>query len=342
MSLEMNKIAAAGLTAGVVAMLAGFVADLLVHTPTLEQDAYPIVVASTGDGAAEAAQETGPESILPLLAQADIANGEKQTRACQACHSFDKNGANKVGPNLWGVVGAVMGHVEDFAYSDALMARREAGDVWTYENLNHFLHDPRGWLPGTKMTYAGMGSVGNRADLIAYLRQQADSPEPLPTQEEIAAVTADSTAAEDATLPAAGSESAGAGEQQAATGGGGDNPQTLIAAADPAAGEKVARKCVACHSFEQGGPNKVGPNLYGVVGAKLAHREDYSYSAAFQEAAAAGETWSYDKLWAYLHDPRATVPGTKMTFAGLKKDEEVAAMIAYLRQHADNPPPLEQ
>lgn len=101
MSLEVNKIAAAGLTAGVVAMLAGFMADLLVHSPTLEQDAYPIEVAATaGDGEATP-QDTGPESVLPLLANADPANGERQTRACQACHSFEKNGPNKVGPNLW-------------------------------------------------------------------------------------------------------------------------------------------------------------------------------------------------------------------------------------------------
>lgn len=152
-------------------------------------------------------------------------------------------------------------------------------------------------------------------------------------------------------MPAAGSESADEGQQggqqggqqqAAATEGGGEGPLALIAAADPAQGEKVARKCAACHSFDEGGPNKVGPNLYGVVGAALAHRDDYSYSSAFQEHKEAGETWTYEKLWAYLHDPRAEVPGTKMSFAGLKKDEEVAAMIAYLREQTQDPPPLEQ
>ncbi|MEX0759904.1 MAG: cytochrome c family protein, partial [Tistlia sp.] len=216
MSLEVNKIAAAGLTAGVVAMLAGFAADLLVHSPSLEQDAYPIVVASSGgEGEAEPAP-SGPESVLPLLAQADPANGERLVRACQACHSFDKNGANKVGPNLYAVVGAELGHLEDFAYSNAMVERREAGDTWTYENLNHFLENPRDWLPGTKMAYAGMGKVESRADVIAYLRGQADAEAPLPSQEEIEAVQPEGEAAEAEVLPAAGSESADAGEEQAA------------------------------------------------------------------------------------------------------------------------------
>lgn len=338
MSLELNKIAAAGLTAGVVAMLSGFVADLLVHRPTLEQAAFPIEVEGAAEPGAAQPEETGPESVLPLLAEADPANGEKQTRACQACHTFDEGGPDKVGPNLYGIVGGPMAHKEGFAYSDALMAKHEAGETWTYENLNHFIHDPRGWLPGTKMTYGGMSKVENRADVIAYLRQQADSPAPLPTQEEIDAVMAESAAAD---AGAEGGEGAAGGAQEAAATGGG-SPESLIAAADPAEGEKVARKCAACHTFEQGGANKVGPNLYGVVGGPVAHKDDYNYSSVFQDAKAAGETWTYDKLWAYLHDPRGEMPGTKMTFAGLKKDDEVAAMIAYLRQHAESPPPLEQ
>lgn len=353
MSLETNKIAAAVLTAGVVAMLSGFVADLLVHSPTLEEDAYPVVVASDETPAAEP-QDTGPASLLPLLADADPANGEKLTRACQACHSFDKGGANKVGPNLYGVVGAVMGHLEGFAYSDAMMAKHEAGDTWTYENLNHFIEDPRGWLPGTKMSYGGMSKVEDRADVVAYLRQQSDSPPPLPTPEEIAAVTpadAGPAASEETAMPAASGESESAVEhveggerddtQEAAVGGSPDI-EALIAAADPAEGEKVARKCVACHSFDKGGANKIGPNLYGVPGAPIAHRDDFNYSTTFKEAHEAGGNWTYDKLWAFLHDPRGAMSGTKMTFAGLRKDEEVAAVIAYLRQQADNPPPLQQ
>ena len=131
------------------------------------------------------------------------------------------------------------------------------------------------------------------------------------------------------------------GEQAAAEPVDQQGPVQMIAAADPAEGEKVARKCVACHSFDQGGPNKVGPNLYNVVGGPVAHLEDYNYSSAFEELHEAGETWTYDQLWTYLQDPRGTVPGTKMSFAGLKKDDELAAVIAYLRQQTENPPPLE-
>ncbi len=347
MSLEMNKIAAAGLTAGVVAMLSGFVADLLVHSERLEENAYPIEVASSEAPGEAAPVDTGPDPVLPLLASADAASGESLTRACQACHSFEKGGPTKVGPNLYGIVGAAVAHVEDYSYSDAFATKHEEGVEWTYSNLNLFLANPREWAPGTKMSYGGMKKVEDRADLIAYLRQNADEPAPLPSQEEVDAVKAEQTdaAAAEASGEAAaaeGSADANAqGEQAAGEPVDQQGPVQMIAAADPAEGEKVARKCAACHSFDQGGPNKVGPNLYNVVGGPVAHLEDYNYSSAFQELHEAGETWTYDQLWTYLQDPRGTVPGTKMSFAGLEKEDELAAVIAYLRQQSENPPPLE-
>jgi cytochrome c len=112
----------------------------------------------------------------------------------------------------------------------------------------------------------------------------------------------------------------------------------LIAAADPAAGEKVFGKCKACHTVAQGGPNGVGPNLWNVVGGPHAHVEGFSYSAAI--AGMHDKKWTYEELNAYLTSPKTYAPGTKMTFAGLKKPEERAAVIAYLRTLSDNPMPL--
>jgi cytochrome c len=113
-----------------------------------------------------------------------------------------------------------------------------------------------------------------------------------------------------------------------------------IAAADPAEGQKIARVCVTCHSFEAGGPNKVGPNLYGIIGAAFGHIDNYNYSTAFKDAHAAGRVWTYEELAAYIANPKAFLPGNKMTFAGLKKAEDRAAVLAYLRTLSDNPPAL--
>jgi cytochrome c len=111
----------------------------------------------------------------------------------------------------------------------------------------------------------------------------------------------------------------------------------LLANADPAKGQEVAKKCATCHSFGNGEPAKVGPNLWGIVGNKHAHMEGFPYSEAMKSTAG---TWDYAALAHFLLSPKSYVPGTKMTFAGLKKPEDRAAVIAYLRTLSDNPVPL--
>jgi len=102
-------------------------------------------------------------------------------------------------------------------------------------------------------------------------------------------------------------------------------------AGDPAAGEKVFKKCAACHAVGEGAKNKVGPALNGVVGSVIGkHPEDYQFSKALQEMGAAGKVWDEAALTEWLKSPKAFAPGTKMAFAGLKKDEEIADVIAYL------------
>ncbi|WP_340238475.1 c-type cytochrome [Sulfitobacter pontiacus] len=106
----------------------------------------------------------------------------------------------------------------------------------------------------------------------------------------------------------------------------------ILAQGDPAAGEKVFRKCKACHTVEEDGPNRVGPNLYGIVGASVAAVDGFRYSGALTDH---GGDWTPDRLAAFLANPRKAVPGTKMSFAGLRKPEDQADVIAYLASLSD-------
>ncbi|AXO13332.1 c-type cytochrome [Thalassospira indica] len=108
----------------------------------------------------------------------------------------------------------------------------------------------------------------------------------------------------------------------------------MLASADMGEGEKVFKKCASCHDVEKGGPNKTGPNLYGIVGAAFAHKDDFSYSDGMANH---GGTWGFEELNEFLYKPRDYIDGTKMSFGGLKKAEDRAAVIAWLNTKSDNP-----
>ena len=110
---------------------------------------------------------------------------------------------------------------------------------------------------------------------------------------------------------------------------------TALAAATVEQGANIAKKCVACHNFEKGGPNLVGPNLWGVLGGKHAHMASFQYSSAMQATAA--EIWTVENTWKFLNNPQAYIKGTKMSFAGLRKPEELAAIIVYINSKTDKP-----
>jgi cytochrome c len=114
----------------------------------------------------------------------------------------------------------------------------------------------------------------------------------------------------------------------------------LLASADAAAGEVVFKKCAACHSVNEGGENKTGPNLWGIINRPVASHEGFSYSAAMRDHAKVDAAWDYEALNKFLHGPKKYVVGTAMGFAGLKKDTDIANVLAYLRTQAATPAAL--
>lgn len=178
-SLELNKIAGAVLVGGMVALVSGILADHLVEPEPLETQAVAVAGAEQTGAQAPAGgeEEAGIKPVIPLLASADVDAGQKIAKRCQACHSFEKGGPNKIGPNLWGVIGGPHAHKKDFNYSDAIASIE---GPWTYKALNAFLKSPREYAPGTKMTFAGLRDPEDRADVIAWLRTLSDNPQPLP------------------------------------------------------------------------------------------------------------------------------------------------------------------
>jgi len=177
--LFVNKIAAAVLSAGLLAMITGFIAHQFFHHPhTAEKHAYMIAEGvAPAAGAQTASAPAGPQPIVPLLAKADPANGEKIAKKCHSCHTFEKGGPNKIGPNLYDVIGRKMGGHEGFDYSGAMQSM---GHEWTFEALGEFLYSPKDYVKGTKMTFVGLKKDQDRADVIAYLRTLSDNPKPLP------------------------------------------------------------------------------------------------------------------------------------------------------------------
>ncbi len=185
--IEFNKIFAAILVAGIIAMFSGFLAEKFVHPEKLKENAFPIEGVEVVGGGAKV--EKLAEPILAMIATADITRGQKLSKACAACHSFDKGGANGVGPNLWNVVGVKKQSHAGFAYSGVLNANGE--ENWTYMALNKFLWKPKNYAPGTKMNYVGIKKPEDRAAMVAWLRTLADSPKTLPGAIEIAAEEAE-------------------------------------------------------------------------------------------------------------------------------------------------------
>lgn len=176
-SLALNKVMAAVLVSGIAFQLSGFIAAAVVRAPIpiktaikIDVQEAPVVVAASEDAPLP--------PVAALLAKADVGEGQKEMeKVCSVCHSWNEGGAAKVGPNLYGIVGNIHAHMVGFNYSDGLKAIK---GPWTFDELNQWLSNPRSVVPGTRMSFAGLDSAQERADVIDYLHTLSASPEPLP------------------------------------------------------------------------------------------------------------------------------------------------------------------
>lgn len=176
-SFEVNKVAGAVFGALLLVFGSGFVAELIYHGKPAGNAGYALPEGEAESKPAGGGEAKAVEPIAVRLASADAAKGVSGTKACQACHSFEKGGPNKVGPDLYDVVERKKGGHEGFDYSAGM---KEKGGSWSYEDLDHFLESPKAFVKGTKMAFAGIASPAERANVIAYLRSLSDSPKPLP------------------------------------------------------------------------------------------------------------------------------------------------------------------
>jgi cytochrome c len=179
-SFELNKIAGAVLGTLTFVMLTSFGGELLFAEKKAAKPGYDLPVGAGAAVAASAPAAAAAEPIAVRLASADKAKGEATFRQCSTCHTPEKGGANKVGPNMWGVLGRAKGQVAGFGYSAALKAVAAKGEKWDFETIDKFVESPKGYIAGTSMSYAGISNPKTRADLIAYLNTLSDAPLALP------------------------------------------------------------------------------------------------------------------------------------------------------------------
>jgi cytochrome c len=195
-SFELNKVLGAILGTCLITLALNIAAGAIFAPEKPAKPGYAIAVKAQGEGD-KAAAKTPEEPMEAMMASASVEKGQATAKQCQACHTFEKGGPNRVGPNLWGIVGRPRASEAGFNYSAAMKAK---GGTWTFGELYAFLANPRGYIPGTAMTFAGLSRGQQRADVIDYLHTLADNPEPLP---KAAAATPAPAAAKPAEAPKA-------------------------------------------------------------------------------------------------------------------------------------------
>ncbi|MEM9107032.1 MAG: cytochrome c family protein [Pseudomonadota bacterium] len=231
-SSYLNAVAGAFLFIAFVVMTVSMASDAIFSSGPPETEGYVIAALEGSSPAEDDGGDVGIAPIAPLLASASIEEGARSFRKCQACHTVDNGGANRVGPNLWNIVERPVATADGFGYSAAMSEYADGGaKTWDFDALNNFLHAPRTYMRGTSMGFAGLKKDDERADVIAYLRSLSDTPVPLPDPE---AQAESEAAADDAEPQPASADGEAASEDAASDGAASDD------AADDAATDEGA------------------------------------------------------------------------------------------------------
>ncbi len=181
-SFEFNKIAGALLFTALIIIGLGSLSDIIYAPKHPDKPGYIVEVADAGENteAKKAPVAEAEVSLASLLASANAEAGQKIFKKCAACHSADKGGKNKVGPNLYNIVGRKMASTAGFSYSSAMKGKAETVGDWSFEALGEFLTKPKAYVPKTKMGFRGLKKPQDVANLLSYLRTLSDSPMALP------------------------------------------------------------------------------------------------------------------------------------------------------------------
>ncbi|MBF0357547.1 MAG: c-type cytochrome [Magnetococcales bacterium] len=234
-----------------------------------------------------------------------VERGKRVSRNCTACHDFTSaKRTSLVGPPLWGIYNNRAGSAPDYKYSKAHLKAVDAGLVWTQENLDFYLTNPKAFIPGNRMAFAGIKVDEERWALLEYIKTLQDKNSsskvfrPLIDQAQFSSSTD------------------------------GDSSSYSVRVK---MGAIVAEKCSACHDLSKRKKNIVGPPLFGIVGRPAGGVVSFQYSEAMQKKAAEDMVWSTNNLNTYLTNPKAFVPGTKMLFSGVSNPKHRENLLTYLR-----------
>ncbi|MBF0195077.1 MAG: cytochrome c family protein [Magnetococcales bacterium] len=246
---------------------------------------------------------TAKQHVSSVVTQ--VERGKRISRSCTACHDLTSaRRTTLIGPPLWGIINNPTGTAKGYKYSKAHMEAVEAGLVWTEENLDSYLTNPKAFIPGNRMAFAGIKVDEERWALIEYLKTLQDK--------------SDLDSYEHPLIDHA--QFSGNG-----------NTGSISYKVRVKRGRIVAEKCGACHDLTKRKRNIVGPPLFGIVGRPSGGVVSFKYSKGFKKKASEGLVWTIKNLDTYLTNPKEFIPGTKMLFSGVSNPKQRENLLTYLR-----------